>query len=65
MRSAEFESLQAWPKTEHTLSCRDLAVPKQVKALQGVKVVMLSGGWRHAAAADDAGRMYGWGWNKV
>ena len=45
--------------------CRDLAVPKRVEALQGVNVVLLSGGWRHAVAADDQGRMYGWGWNKV
>ena len=45
--------------------CRDLAIPKQVKALDGVHIIMLSGGWRHAAAADKDGRMYGWGWNKV
>ena len=44
---------------------RDLAVPKRVEALQGVNVVLLSGGWRHAVAADDQGRMYGWGWNKA
>jgi len=36
-----------------------------VEALQGVNVVLLSGGWRHAVAADDKGNMYGWGWNKV
>ncbi len=47
------------------LGCRDLAVPKRVEALQGVNVVLLSGGWRHAVAADDQGRMYGWGWNKA
>lgn len=47
------------------VTSRDLAVPKRVEALQGVNVVLLSGGWRHAVAADDQGRMYGWGWNKV
>lgn len=47
------------------LCCRDLAVPKRVEGLQGVNVVLLSGGWRHAVAADDQGRMFGWGWNKV
>lgn len=46
-------------------ACRDLAVPKKVEGLQGVNVIILSGGWRHAVAADDQGRMYGWGWNKV
>ena len=47
------------------LRCRDLAIPKRVEGLQGVNVVLLSGGWRHAVAADDQGRMFGWGWNKV
>jgi len=50
--------------TWHVLG-RDLAVPKRVEALQGVNVVLMSGGWRHAVAADDQGRMYGWGWNKA
>jgi hypothetical protein len=27
--------------------------------------VLISGGWRHTAAADDAGRLFTWGWNKV
>lgn len=45
-------------------SYEDLAIPKIVEALSGVHIMMLSGGWRHAAAADKDGRMFGWGWNK-
>lgn len=44
---------------------RDISIPKRVEGLEGVNVVLLSGGWRHAVAADDQGRMWGWGWNKV
>ena len=48
-----------------SLASRDLAVPTRVEGLKGVNVIILSGGWRHAVAADDHGRMFGWGWNKV
>lgn len=36
-----------------------------VEALKDKRVVLISGGWRHTAVADDAGRLYTWGWNKV
>ena len=40
-------------------------MPKAVDALKEKRIVLVSGGWRHTAAADDAGRLYTWGWNKV
>ena len=45
--------------------CRDQAAPKAVEALKDVNVTLISGGWRHTVAADDAGNLYAWGWNKV
>ena len=39
--------------------------PKKIEALNGKRITMMGGGWRHAVAADDEGRMYAWGWNKV
>ena len=36
-----------------------------MEALKERRVVAISGGWRHTAAADDAGNLYTWGWNKV
>ena len=45
--------------------CRDHLTPKRIEALDGKRITMMGGGWRHAVAADDQGRMYAWGWNKV
>jgi alpha-tubulin suppressor-like RCC1 family protein len=45
--------------------CSDQLVPKAVEALRGKQIVLISGGWRHTAAADDSGKLYAWGWNKV
>ena len=45
--------------------CRDQLSPKAVESLKDRRVVAISGGWRHTAAADDAGNLYTWGWNKV
>lgn len=36
-----------------------------MEALRGRRVVLVSGGWRHTAAADDAGNTFSWGWNKA
>ena len=49
------------------LGCGDHAdqlLPKQVEALAGVRIKTVAGGWRHTLALDDAGAVYGWGWNK-
>ena len=45
--------------------CSDQLSPKAVEALKDRRVVAIAGGWRHTAAADDAGNLYTWGWNKV
>ena len=45
--------------------CSDQLSPKAVEALKDRRVVAIAGGWRHTAAADDAGKLYTWGWNKV
>eukprot|EP00891_Asterochloris_glomerata_P007758 jgi/Astpho2/7758/Aster-07597 len=42
----------------------DHLTPKKIEALDGKQITMMGGGWRHAVAADDQGRMYAWGWNK-
>lgn len=34
-------------------------------ALQGRRIRRIAGGWRHTLAADDEGRLWAWGWNKV
>ena len=47
------------------LCCSDQLVPKAVEGLRGKRVVLISGGWRHTAAADDSGNLYTWGWNKA
>lgn len=44
---------------------RDEARAKQVKALEGVSIGLISGGWRHTIVADMYGKLYAWGWNKV
>ena len=36
-----------------------------MEALKDRRMVAISGGWRHTAAADDAGNLYTWGWNKA
>jgi len=36
-----------------------------VEALRGRRVALVSGGWRHTVAADEAGNIFSWGWNKV
>ena len=48
-----------------TLLCSDQLSPKAVEALKDRRVIAIAGGWRHTAAADDAGNLYTWGWNKV
>lgn len=45
--------------------CSDQLSPKAVEALKDRRIVAIAGGWRHTAAADDAGNLYTWGWNKV
>ena len=45
--------------------CSDQLSPKAVEALKDRRVIAIAGGWRHTAAADDAGNLYTWGWNKV
>jgi len=50
---------------ELALLCSDQLSPKAVESLKDTRVVAISGGWRHTAAADDAGNLYTWGWNKV
>ncbi|KAL3696817.1 hypothetical protein R1sor_010893 [Riccia sorocarpa] len=42
----------------------DHLVPHQVGGLKDKPIIQISGGWRHTVALDDAGRLYGWGWNK-
>ena len=34
-------------------------------ALEGTRIGLVSGGWRHTIAADKTGKLYAWGWNKV
>ncbi len=53
------------PTTHMPAACRDHLMPKKIEALDGKRITMMGGGWRHAVAADDQGRMYAWGWNKV
>ena len=36
-----------------------------MEALKDRRMVAISGGWRHTAAADDAGNLFTWGWNKA
>jgi len=48
----------------HDYYCSDQLVPKKVEALSGNRVALVAGGWRHTLAADDQGRLFGWGWNK-
>lgn len=36
-----------------------------MEALKDRRMVAISGGWRHTAAADDAGNLLTWGWNKA
>ena len=36
-----------------------------MEALKDRRMVAISGDWRHTAAADDAGNLYTWGWNKA
>lgn len=50
---------------EAVCACRDLAAPKQVQGLKSRRITLISGGWRHTVAADDAGNLHAWGWNKV
>lgn len=45
-------------------SLADLAAPKQVQGLKSRRITLISGGWRHTVAADDAGNLHAWGWNK-
>ena len=47
------------------VECSDQLIPKAVEALKDSRIVLISGGWRHTAAADDTGKLYAWGWNKV
>ncbi len=47
------------------MNCSDQLIPKAVEALKDNRIVLISGGWRHTAAADDTGKLYAWGWNKV
>ncbi len=44
---------------------RDEAAPRVLEALADHNITSIAGGWRHTLAADDQGRMYSWGWNKV
>ena len=44
---------------------RDQLAAKAVAALQGKRVVLVSGGWRHTVAADETGQTFSWGWNKA
>ena len=53
------------PPTDMPAACRDHLTPKKIEVLDGKRITMMGGGWRHAVAADDEGRMYAWGWNKV
>lgn len=45
--------------------CRDEPLAKRVAALTGTRVSLICGGWRHTLAADESGKLYAWGWNKV
>lgn len=45
--------------------CSDQLSPKAVESLRDRRMVAISGGWRHTAAADDAGNLFTWGWNKA
>ncbi|KAK9788155.1 hypothetical protein WJX73_000527 [Symbiochloris irregularis] len=45
-------------------SLADQTLPKPVMDLDGVRITLVSGGWRHTVAADDTGCLYAWGWNK-
>ena len=47
------------------IRCRDEPYAKLVVALEGTRIGLVSGGWRHTIAADKAGKLYAWGWNKV
>lgn len=44
---------------------RDQLAAKAVEALRSRRVALVSGGWRHTVAADEAGNTFSWGWNKV
>ncbi|EFJ17371.1 hypothetical protein SELMODRAFT_179009 [Selaginella moellendorffii] len=42
----------------------DHLLPHQVAALAEFNITQVSGGWRHTVALTEAGKLYGWGWNK-
>ncbi|GLC44604.1 hypothetical protein PLESTB_001324500 [Pleodorina starrii] len=42
----------------------DRTRPCQVAALRHCRITTVAGGWRHTMAADSAGNLYAWGWNK-
>lgn len=43
---------------------RDKLIPTKIKSLEGKKVSLVAGGWRHSLACTDSGTLYSWGWNK-
>ena len=68
LESASQRELPAWypsPVEVFAVLCSDQLSPKAVEALKDRRVIAIAGGWRHTAAADDAGNLYTWGWNKV
>lgn len=40
----------------------DSCLPKPVPKLEGIRVRLVAGGWRHMLAADESGTLWAWGW---